>query len=98
MRILLAVTAVAASLMTGACSFEESICSSGNYATLSPEGGSACVKDGEEPPAGWFRYPAGKQPQHVDDKWDIYWRDHRIDKTGKEITAGTSPGSAPSGR
>ncbi|MEU8527111.1 hypothetical protein AB0C77_16165 [Streptomyces sp. NPDC048629] len=49
--------------------------------------GSACVSDEQEPPAGYVRYPAGKVPEQVGDKWDMYWHTHTLDKDGKIIDA-----------
>ena len=49
--------------------------------------GSACVPDAEEPPAGYARYPEGKVPQQVDDKWDVYWDTHTLDKDGNTVAA-----------
>ncbi|ANS65803.1 lipoprotein [Streptomyces lincolnensis] len=49
--------------------------------------GSACVSDDEKPPKGYTRYPEGKEPEHVDDKWDVYWRTHTVDENGKIIKA-----------
>ena len=49
------------------------ICDDGEYPVMgaaNPAGGM-CVPNGEEPPGGYVRYPAGKVPQHVDDKWDL---------------------------
>ncbi|MFI2350561.1 SCO0607 family lipoprotein [Streptomyces sp. NPDC019443] len=83
-------SAAAVVALTGCSSFEyqEDICSSGEYPVLSVgDTGSACVSDGEEPPAGFVRYPEGKVPQQVDDKWDVYWRAHTLDKDGKVIDA-----------
>ncbi|CAM5538541.1 hypothetical protein SVIOM74S_00582 [Streptomyces violarus] len=64
------------------------ICSSGEYPVLSVgETGSACVSDKKEPPTGFARYPEGKVPQQVDDKWDVYWGTHTLDKDGNIIDA-----------
>ena len=38
------------------------------------------------PPSGYARYPKGKVPKHVDDKWDTYWQTHTVDAKGN-ITA-----------
>lgn len=79
--------AAAAMALTG-CSFayEEDICSSGEYPVLTVGGtGSACVPDDEQPPKGYTRYPEGKVPKQVDDKWDVYWNTHTLDKDGKVI-------------
>ncbi|MFF0477702.1 SCO0607 family lipoprotein [Streptomyces sp. NPDC004284] len=68
--------------------YKEDVCSSGEYPVLSVGGtGSACVSDKQEPPAGFVRYPEGKVPQQVGDKWDVYWDTHTLDKDGKIIDA-----------
>ncbi|AWT47343.1 SCO0607 family lipoprotein [Streptomyces actuosus] len=80
------VSAAAVAALTGCSGFEyqENICSSGEYPVLAVgNSGSDCVPDKEEPPAGYARYPHGKVPQHVDDKWDVYWRSHTLDRDGK---------------
>lgn len=85
-----ALASLAAVVALTGCSLEykEDICSSGEYPVLSVGGtGSACVSDGEKPPTGYTRYPAGKVPQQVDDKWDVYWRTHTLDTDGKIIAA-----------
>ncbi|MFG2328452.1 SCO0607 family lipoprotein [Streptomyces sp. NPDC048604] len=89
-RPLAAALAVAAAtlLLSGCLEYEEDICNSGEYPVLSVGGtGSACVKDGKEPDPGWARHPEGKVPLKVDDKWDVYWRTHTLDKNGKIIDA-----------
>ena len=81
--------ASAALALTG-CSLEyrEAICSDGEYPVTSVGGtGSACAPDGERPPQGYTRYPEGKVPKHVDDKWDVYWRTHMIDESGAVVDA-----------
>ncbi|WP_247196297.1 SCO0607 family lipoprotein [Streptomyces sp. GESEQ-35] len=83
------VGAAAVVALTG-CSlgYQENTCGSGEYPVLTVNGtGSACVTDGEKPPAGYTRYPEGKVPQQVDDKWDVYWRTHTLDKDGNIIDA-----------
>ena len=57
-------------LGTGGCSFQERVCRSGEYPvrTVDPtDAGLACAPDGEEPPAGYERFPAGEVPEYVDD-------------------------------
>ncbi|GAA3132062.1 hypothetical protein [Streptomyces echinatus] len=44
--------------------------------------GGDCIPDGEEPPAGWARYPQAMVPQHVGDKWDRYWSTRTLDEHG----------------
>ncbi|GGZ99898.1 SCO0607 family lipoprotein [Streptomyces subrutilus] len=83
------VSAAAAGVLTGCAGFEyrEDICSRGEYPALTVGGtGGACFSDKEEPPAGYARYPAGKVPKQVDDKWDVYWNTHTLDKEGKIIS------------
>ncbi|MFI6401599.1 SCO0607 family lipoprotein [Streptomyces sp. NPDC050548] len=73
-----------------ACSFsmEDAMCGSGEYPVLAvgSTSGGACVKNGDTPPSGYTRYPKGKVPQHVGDKWDTYWETHTVDAKGN-ITA-----------
>ncbi|WP_299534465.1 SCO0607 family lipoprotein [uncultured Streptomyces sp.] len=81
---------VAALLLTGCAGFEyrEDVCSDGEYPVMSVGAtGSACVSDDEEPPTGFVRYPEGKVPQQVDDKWDVYWNTHTLDRDGRVIDA-----------
>lgn len=85
-----AVLASAAAILslTGCAGWEykENICGSGEYPVFTVGGtGSACVSDKEEPTAGYARYPEGKVPQEVGDKWDVYWETHTLDKDGKII-------------
>ncbi|MEU5655201.1 hypothetical protein ABZ802_06250 [Streptomyces sp. NPDC047737] len=91
MRLLAALVGAAAVVTLTGCAgveYREAICSDGEYPVLSVGGtGSACVPDDEEPPAGFARYPEGKVPQHVDDKWDVYWDTHTLDEDGKIIDA-----------
>ncbi|MFD9292532.1 SCO0607 family lipoprotein [Streptomyces sp. NPDC060030] len=68
--------------------YREDMCSDGEYPVLSVGGtGSACVPDAEEPPSGFTRYPEGKVPQQVDDKWDVYWDTHTLDEDGTVVDA-----------
>ncbi|WP_328873085.1 hypothetical protein OHT76_24940 [Streptomyces sp. NBC_00287] len=82
--------ATAALALTG-CSgweYQEDICAGGEYPVLQVSGtGSACEKSGDEPSQGYTRYPEGKVPKQVDDKWDVYWRTHTVDKKGNIIDA-----------
>ncbi|MFD4632389.1 SCO0607 family lipoprotein [Streptomyces sp. NPDC058284] len=81
----LALAGVAAAVLTG-CSTEDATCGGGEYPVLRVgSSGSACQPDGEEPPKGYARYPEGKVPEHVGDKWDKYWNDHTLDKDGNII-------------
>ncbi|MEU1535985.1 SCO0607 family lipoprotein [Streptomyces fagopyri] len=81
---------VAGAAITGlatACSTDirDHMCEAGEYpvASVGSSSGGACVGNGKQPPAGYVRYPAGKVPQHVDDKWDTYWGTHTLDANGK---------------
>ncbi|WP_217140322.1 SCO0607 family lipoprotein [Streptomyces sp. AC627_RSS907] len=77
--------AVAAAVLTG-CATEDAICGGGEYPVLAiGSTGSACAPNGEEPPEGYTRYPEGKVPEHVGDKWDTYWETHTVDKDGRVI-------------
>ncbi|MFJ6752721.1 MULTISPECIES: SCO0607 family lipoprotein [unclassified Streptomyces] len=80
----LAVTALIVAFLGSGCSMQDSICSSGEYPVkaVGSTSGGACVSDGEKPPEGYVRYPKGKVPQHVDDKWDKYWNTVVVDKNG----------------
>ncbi|MER5474729.1 hypothetical protein [Streptomyces sp. NPDC002685] len=83
-------SAAAAVALTGCSGFEyqEDICSSGEYPVMTVGAtGSACVSDSKEPPAGFVRYPQGKVPKQVDDKWDVYWRTHTLSKDGDIVDA-----------
>ncbi|WP_435841899.1 SCO0607 family lipoprotein [Streptomyces fragilis] len=88
-RVVAALVGVAAAVALTACSglgYEENICSDGEYPVLAVgDTGSACVTNGEEPPKGMARYPEGKVPKKVDDKWDTYWRTHMLDKDGNVV-------------
>lgn len=89
-RIVAAALASAAAVvaLTGCSGYVEATCGGGEYPVMTVGGtGSACVKDSEAPPKGYTRYPEGKVPKHVDDKWDVYWRTHTLDKNGDIIDA-----------
>ncbi|MGC9495922.1 SCO0607 family lipoprotein [Streptomyces sp. WG7] len=75
----------AAAVLTG-CSAEQAACGGGEYPVMAiGSTGSACVPDGEEPPEGYTRYPEGKVPEHVGDKWDTYWQTHTVDGEGRVV-------------
>ncbi|WP_328504756.1 hypothetical protein OG828_47925 [Streptomyces sp. NBC_00457] len=85
---LLGAVAVVALSGCSALSLQEAICSDGEYPVMTIGGtGSACVKDDEKVPEGYTRYPEGKVPQQVDDKWDVYWRTHTVDEKGGIVDA-----------
>ncbi len=73
-------------LTAGAGCGPEKICRDGEYPARASTNstGRVCVSDGEEPPAGFERYPAGQEPKNVDDEWDVYWRSHKLDERGVE--------------
>ncbi|MEV4350274.1 hypothetical protein AB0J83_37940 [Actinoplanes sp. NPDC049596] len=83
---LLAAAVLVAGLTAG-CSYREAICSDGEspVAAVDSYTGRACVKDSEQPPAGYVRFPEGKVPQHVDDEWDLYWNGHKLDASGRQV-------------
>ncbi|MFF1647286.1 SCO0607 family lipoprotein [Streptomyces sp. NPDC058240] len=88
----LALASVTVAALTTGCSLEDAICGGGEYPVMTiGSTGSACVPDDEDPPKGYVRYPKGKVPEHVDDKWDKYWRTHSVDKDGRivEVPAGS---------
>ncbi|MFD4035136.1 SCO0607 family lipoprotein [Streptomyces sp. NPDC058637] len=82
----LALATATLALLTGACSMQEAMCGGGEYPVLFVgSGGRACVPDGEEPPKGYARYPEGKVPEHVGDKWDTYWMTRTLDANGETV-------------
>ena len=84
-----AITAVAACavLLLGGCT-QDAICGSGDYPVLRIGGtGRQCIAKGQEPPAGWARFPSGQVPRHVDDTWDVFWRTHTLDQHGATVEA-----------
>ncbi|MFI2733751.1 SCO0607 family lipoprotein [Streptomyces sp. NPDC018711] len=85
----LLVTALTAPLLLTGCAFQiqDRVCGSGSYpvkAVGNPDGGD-CVVDGQEPPEGYVRYPAGKVPEYVGDEWDRYWDTVTVDKDGRAV-------------
>jgi hypothetical protein len=75
-------------LLLGGCG-NDAICGGGEYPAQQINGtGRQCVPTGQTPPSGFARYPAGKEPRHVDDKWDVYWRDHTVDPAGRIVDIG----------
>jgi hypothetical protein len=81
----LVVAGVAGLALAGGCGFHEAICASGEYPVAAVGStGRACVTNGQEPPAGYVRFPSGKVPKYVDDQWDRYWDEHVLDENGRE--------------
>jgi hypothetical protein len=65
----------------------DAICASGEYPVIQVGGtGRTCVADGQPPPSGFARFPAGQEPRHVDDKWDTYWRTHTVNPSGAVVS------------
>jgi hypothetical protein len=84
----LATALLGAALAVGGCPVREHVCRSGEYPVkaVGNKTGRTCVRDGENPPAGYVRYPAGKIPRYVDDKWDKYWRTVVVDDNGNVVS------------
>lgn len=81
-----AIAGLLAAPLVGGCTFRDAICGSDDYPVLQVDGtGRQCVPKGDEPPAGFTRFPAGKEPKHVDDEWDVYWRTHKLDQSGNVV-------------
>jgi hypothetical protein len=82
---LLTTAGLAATLLLGGCG-KDAICGGGQYPVQAiGDTGRQCVPDGQSPPTGFARYPAGQVPQHVDDKWDVYWRTHAVGADGSIV-------------
>jgi hypothetical protein len=83
------VVAVVAGVALGGCPAQERICSSGEYPAkaVGNTTGRTCVRDGQGPPEGYVRYPAGKEPKFVDDDWDRYWRTVVVDRDGNIVSS-----------
>jgi hypothetical protein len=79
-----AVASVASGLLVTGCSAQEAICGDGEYPVKAMDSltGGACLPDDEEPGAGFVRYPEGKVPKYVDDKWDKYWSTVIVEQDG----------------
>lgn len=66
-----------------ACSTDQAVCGGGEYPVQAVGStGNACVEKGKNPPKDYVRYPEGKVPEKVDDKWQKYWSTHIIEKDG----------------
>src|SRR5262245_45560154 len=91
-----ALTAPTLALLGAGCSIEEHVCRSSQYPVkaVGNRTGRACVPDGEPPPSGYVRYPAGKEPVYVDDEWDRYWRTVVVDRDGNIVEQTSTSGSA----
>jgi hypothetical protein len=84
----LAAATLAASLAVTGCSLRERVCADGQYPVkaVGNTTGRTCVPNGREPPDGYVRYPADKEPKYVDDKWDRYWRTVVVDRDGNIVS------------
>ena len=52
-------------------SWEEHICSDGEYPTWRPDGpGAACFQDGSDPQRGYVAYPEGDVPALLEDSYE----------------------------
>ena len=87
-----AVAGMATIFLATGCSIRERICGSGEYPVkaVGNTTGRTCQSDGKPPPPGYVRYPDGKVPTYVDDRWDRYWRTVILDSNGN-IVSGPSP-------
>jgi hypothetical protein len=57
----------------GCSPIRDHMCQPGEYPVWSqaaPATGRLCVTDGQEPPRGFARYPAGHVPTYVDEDYD----------------------------
>ncbi|MCX4788293.1 hypothetical protein OG369_19620 [Streptomyces sp. NBC_01221] len=89
----MALVSVTAAVLTAGCSLQDAICGGGEYPVMTVGStGSACVPNGEDPPKGYVRYPKGKVPEHVGDKWDTYWETHSVDENGRIIDVPSGSG------
>ncbi|MFI8105815.1 SCO0607 family lipoprotein [Streptomyces sp. NPDC086023] len=82
---------VTALFATGCGTGADRVCGGGHYPVkaVGNTTGQDCVPDGQEPPAGYVRYPEGKVPEHVGDKWDDYWSKVVVDEKGNIVSGGT---------
>jgi hypothetical protein len=85
--LVLALAAASTALAATGCSAQDRICGSGQYPVkaVGSTTGRACVPGDEGPPKGYVRYPKGKVPQHVGDKWDTYWGKVVVDGDGRVV-------------
>jgi hypothetical protein len=82
----ISVMGMTAAMLAG-CSTQDRMCSSGQYPVkaVGNTTGGECVRDDKKPPEGYVRYPQGKVPQYVDDKWDKYWSTKIVDVNGNIV-------------
>jgi hypothetical protein len=84
----LAVFLALVGLLLPGCSWHEKICGSGSYPAkaVGNTTGRTCVQEGQDPPSGYVRYPADKEPRYVGDKWDKYWSTVVVDEHGNIVS------------
>ncbi|MFE0653919.1 SCO0607 family lipoprotein [Streptomyces sp. NPDC059534] len=80
----LAAAALAAAVLLTGCAGQERVCGSGRYPVkaVGNTDGQDCAADGQEPPEGYVRYPAGMVPEYVGDRWDRHWATVVVDAEG----------------
>ncbi|MEV4426166.1 SCO0607 family lipoprotein [Streptomyces sp. R-07] len=83
----LVVAGMTAALLLTGCASQERVCGSGRYPVkaVGNTDGQDCVADGQEPPEGYVRYPAGMVPEYVGDKWDRHWGTVVMDDEGRTV-------------
>jgi hypothetical protein len=88
MRVRLLLVGVLVAASTAGCSFADRICGGDEYPVkaVGNTTGAACVPEGEEPPDGYVKYPEGKVPERVGDKWDEYWSKVVVDENGAIVS------------
>jgi hypothetical protein len=83
---------IATTLLAAGCG-SDAICGSDDYPVIQINGpGSACQSKGTDPSPGFARYPSGKEPKHVDDEWDVFWRNHTVNQAGDIVDSNSSAG------
>ncbi|MFE3204877.1 SCO0607 family lipoprotein [Embleya sp. NPDC059237] len=83
-----ALAAILAGSSTAGCdAFQEHVCGGGEYPVkqIGSATGRQCVPDDRDPPPGTVRYPAGKVPRTVGDKWDKRWSRTIFDANGNPV-------------
>ena len=88
-RVVLAVLPLA-----GCTLVQAHMCSDGEYPTWRPDGpGATCFADGEEPTAGYVRYPAGDVPDLLDDDYQPLQRYPELKPWAREYVAWLDAGA-----
>ncbi|MFF5761898.1 SCO0607 family lipoprotein [Streptomyces tanashiensis] len=83
----LVLASIGAALLLTGCSLQERVCGYGRYPVKAVgDVGEDCVADGQEPPEGWVRYPAGMVPEYIGDTWDRHWDGVVVDADGRPVT------------